>query len=379
MPNPERNEIDLGSALEGAIPELPQLLEAADGALLYLVGGAVRDLLLGRDPANLDVAVEGDAVGIARRLDVDVLEHERFMTAATRLGASQLDLTSTRTETYPRPGALPEVEPSTLERDLARRDFSVNAMAIPLQGQPELIDPHGGRADLDAGLLRVLHERSFVDDPTRALRAARYAGRLDFELEPGTAGLLADVDLGSVSEDRRAAELLRIALEPDAGRGLLLAARWGLVRSRPGAEELLPMVESLLADPAWSGLVARPRTLLIAVLGPVGRERELAALRPERPSEAVAIASAVRPEELLLARAMGAEWLDDYLRKWRLVDLEIDGADLIAAGVPEGPGVGRGLGEALRRKLDGEIEGREAELAVALEAAGDDGGGDAVA
>ena len=377
MPNPGRAEIDLSAALENVVPERPRLLEAADGAKLYLVGGAVRDLLLGRDPVGLDIAVEGNAIEVARRLDGDALEHERFMTAATRLGDAQLDLTSTRTETYPEPGALPEVEPASLEQDLGRRDFTVNAMAIPLQGDTELVDPHGGGEDLDGGLLRVLHERSFLDDPTRALRAARYAGRLDFDLEEGTAELLRGADLGTVSDDRRAAELLRIALEPKAGRALRLASQWGLLRERPGAEELLPAVEELLSDPPWSDFAARPRTILITALGPIGRERDLAAAQPSSPSEAVALAATSRPEELVLARAMGAEWLDDYMSKWRLVTLEIDGADLIAAGVEQGPGVGLGLGEALRRKLDGEISGRDEELEAALEAARDGGSGGA--
>jgi tRNA nucleotidyltransferase (CCA-adding enzyme) len=242
-------------------------------------------------------------------------------------------------------------------------------MALPLQGEPELIDPHSGRSDLEAGVLRVLHERSFIDDPTRALRAARYAARFDFELEPQTAELLRDADLGTVSGDRRAAELLRLASEPQAARGLQLAAEWGLLHLRHGADELLPAVDALLEKPPWSEVAARPRAMLVAALGPAGREAELAAAQPSRPSEGVELTRGARPEELLLARVMGAEWLDDYLREWRNVVLEIDGADLIDAGVPEGPAVGRGLEEALRRKLDGEIEDREDELQVALRAA----------
>jgi hypothetical protein len=109
--------------------------------------------------------------------------------------------------------------------------------------------------------------------------------------------------------------------------------------------------------------------MLVAALGPVGREAELAAAVPSRPSEAVELARDARPEELVLARAMGGAWLDDYVREWREVTLEIDGSDLTSAGVPEGPAVGRGLGKALRRKLDGEISGRDEELRVALEAA----------
>ena len=130
-----------------------------------------------------------------------------------------------------------------------------------------------------------------------------------------------------------------------------------------------PRVAELLSAPPWRGVAARDRAVLAAALGPAGGEVELAAARPARPSEAVELARGHDPVELALARAMGAEWLDRYLAEWRSVALEIDGEDLIAAGVPQGPAIGRGLQEALRRKLDGEIAGREQELAAALEAA----------
>ncbi|MGH2980818.1 MAG: hypothetical protein ACRDKV_02085 [Solirubrobacterales bacterium] len=374
MPRSRRIETDLGAAISAAMPELERLREAAAGKSLYLVGGAVRDLLLGQARGDLDVAVEGDAVEVARSLGGEAVEHERFSTAKASLGEVEIDLASTRTESYPAPGALPEVKPAGLREDLARRDFTVNAMAVPLQGDPELIDPHSGRPDLEAGLLRVLHRRSFTDDPTRALRAARYAARFGFKLEPRTAELIREADLSTVSADRRAAELLRLASEPQAPRALALAAGWGLVRERPGARDLVPAVDGLLAKPPWREVAARPRAMLVAALGPAGREAELAAAHPTRPSEAVELARGARPEELVLARAMGGEWLDEYLREWRGVVLEIDGSELIAAGVPEGPAVGRGLREALRRKLDGEISGRAEELKVAIEAAAEERG-----
>jgi tRNA nucleotidyltransferase (CCA-adding enzyme) len=369
MPRPRRIETDLGAAVSGAVPDLDRLREAANGAPLYLVGGAVRDLLLGRPGDDLDVVVEGDAATVARRLGGEIIEHGQFSTAKATLGELEIDLASARAESYPEPGALPEVRPAGLNEDLARRDFAINAMALPLQGEPVLIDPHSGRPDLQAGLLRVLHERSFVDDPTRALRAARYAARFDFELEKRTGELLREADLSTVSDDRRAAELLRLASEPEAARGLQLAAEWGIVHLRHGATELLPAVDALLAQPPWSEVAARPRVMLVAALGPAGREAELAAARPQRPSEGVELARDARSEELVLARAMGGRWLDEYVRAWRDVSLEIDGSNLIAAGIPEGPKVGRGLREALKRKLDGEIEGRDQELEAALSAA----------
>ncbi|MEK6277482.1 MAG: hypothetical protein AABM29_05675 [Actinomycetota bacterium] len=379
MPTSGSPDINLGGAVAAAIPDLERLREAAAGAPIYLVGGAVRDLLLGRERTDVDVVVEGDGAEVARRLGGEVTEHERFATAKAQLGELQIDLASARAETYPQPGALPDVRPAGLDEDLARRDFTINAMAVSLAGEPSLVDPHSGQADLDAGLLRVLHDGSFVDDPTRALRAARYAARFGFEPEPHTAGLLRQADLGTVSSDRAQAELLRVAAETEAPKGLGLIAEWELVKPRPDAAELLQAVDELLNGPPWSEVVERPRALIAAAFGSGGRESQLAELRPARPSDAVEAARGALPEELALARALGASWLDDYVSEGRSVALEIGGGDLMAAGVPEGPAVGRGLAEALRRKLDGEISGRDEELRAALEAAEEREGRDGVA
>jgi tRNA nucleotidyltransferase (CCA-adding enzyme) len=293
-----------------------------------------------------------------------------------RLDHHEVDIAAARSETYAAPGALPEVAPALLADDLRRRDFTVNAMAVPLSGPAELIDPHGGRADLDAGLLRVLHPASFLDDPTRAVRAARYAARLGLSLEPETETRLRATDLGTISDDRRRAELLRLAAEDEAVRGLELLVGWGLVGLREseidrGVDglELARAVATLLAAPPWSEVAPPAPALIAAALGPPGAEAWLAATDPQRPSDAVDLARGHDPVALVLARALGATWLDRYVGEWHAVSLEIDGGDLIAAGVPQGPALGRGLDAALRRKLDGEIAGREQELAVALEAA----------
>jgi tRNA nucleotidyltransferase (CCA-adding enzyme) len=347
----------------------------AGGDPVYLVGGAVRDLLLGRGRADIDLVVVGDAAALAARWGAEVVSHERFATAKVRLDGHELDIASARSESYPHPGALPVVEPSArLEEDLGRRDFTINAMAISLNGEGRLVDPYGGQADLARKRLRILHPRSFEDDPTRAIRAARYAARFGFELEPETEALLRRTDLGTVSADRRDAELARLAAEPQAPRGFGLLGEWGLAELREGGEDLADAAAELLEDEPWRGVAPRERTLLAAALGPPGGEAVLAGTRPEHPSEAVALASSHEPVELVLARALGAEWLDRYLDEWREVGLEIDGEDLIAAGIAEGPAVGRGLEAALRRKLDGEIGGREQELAAALSAARSDDG-----
>src|SRR5688500_286714 len=147
----------LGRALH-ELEGVDELRAKLEGAHAWLVGGAVRDLLLGGTRADLDVVVEGDAAGAAALLGAEAKSHERFGTASVDLGGIRVDVARARRETYANPGALPEVEPAALLDDLARRDFTVNAMALPLSGRAELLDPHGGRADLEAGLLRVLHD-----------------------------------------------------------------------------------------------------------------------------------------------------------------------------------------------------------------------------
>jgi tRNA nucleotidyltransferase (CCA-adding enzyme) len=369
MSTAEKPKGSLAEALLRVYPELEAVREAATEPV-YLVGGAVRDLLLGRGRADIDIVVEGDAAALASRLGADVVSHERFATAKVSLDDHEVDIATARTESYPRPGALPEVEPAArVEADLARRDFTINAMAISLDPEADLIDPHGGQADLVAGRLRVLHPGSFVDDPTRALRAARYAARFGFEPEPETRALLRDADLGTVSADRRDAELLRLAGEAEAPRAFALLAEWGLVELREAGVELAADVAELLRSEPWAELVPRDRALVAAALGPARGEGALAEARPERPSEGVALADGHDPVELILARALGARWLDRYLAEWRHVALEIDGETLIAAGVAQGPAIGRGLDEALRRKLDGEISEREQELEIALSVA----------
>lgn len=356
--------------LLGALPGIDRVRAAAGEVPVYLVGGAVRDLLLGRARSDLDFAVEGDAAELGRRLGGDVRAHERFATASVEVDGGHLDFATARSETYPRPGALPEVRPASLAEDLARRDFTVNAMAVPLLGEPELIDPHRGRADLERGSLRVLHDRSFVDDPTRAPRAARYAARYGFDLEPRTAELLSAADLGTVSGERVEAELRKLAREPQARRGFELLRDWGLVQLEEDALRLIDAVAELLESEPWAGVADREEAVLAAALGRGADEaRALAAAAPARPSEAVELARGVDPVTLVLARARGADWLDRYVAEWRDVRLEIDGDDLIAAGVPEGPAVGRGLTAAMAAKLDGKASGAEEELRVALEAA----------
>jgi tRNA nucleotidyltransferase (CCA-adding enzyme) len=355
-----------------ALAGVGRLREAASGLPAYLVGGAVRDLLLGRPRADIDVAVEGDVDELSRRLGGDVRTHARFATATVRLDGLEVDLAATRSETYARPGALPEVRPASLSDDLARRDFTINAMAVALSSDPRLIDPHGGVGDLERGELRILHPRSFADDPTRALRAARYVARYSFALEPETERLLRHADLSTVSGDRVEAELRKLAAEPEARRGFERLAEWGLFELPEGAGDLVDAAAAVVAGEPWASVARREEVVLAAALGRgVEDARELARATPRRASAAVELARGHSGVVLALARALGGEWLDRYVAEWRDVRLEIDGDDLLAEGVEEGPAVGRGLASALRAKLDGEVAGRDEELRAALAAARD--------
>jgi tRNA nucleotidyltransferase (CCA-adding enzyme) len=353
-----------------SLAAIDQLHQIAERAPAYLVGGVVRDLLLGEKVTDLDVAVEEDVEALGDLPGFSLERDGLFLTGRLEQGDVKVDVARARAESYPAPGALPEVRPAPITEDLARRDFTINAMALPLDSRGELLDPHGGLEDLRAGLLRVLHQRSFVDDPTRALRAARYAARFGFELEPETAQLLRDTDLSTVSEDRTENELRRIAAEDRPAAALRLLAEWGVMPSLdPAAPDRVAEVTRLASSSPWSEWVDRELAVMLAIVRPLPQIRELAAATPERPSEAARLAEPWDPAQLLVARAIGAEWLDRYAGEWRHVGLEITGDDLLAEGIPEGPAVGQGLEAALSGKLDGELSGREEELRITLAAA----------
>jgi tRNA nucleotidyltransferase (CCA-adding enzyme) len=416
------------------------LAAAADVAPVraLLVGGAVRDLLLDRVPRELDVVVEGAgspfghaaallAGALAARLGEPAVtsEHERFGTAVVEWGAGRIDIATARRERYPAPGALPEVQGAPLAEDLQRRDFTVNALAFALDGERpgELHAVPGALEDLRAGRLRVLHERSFLDDPTRLWRLARYSARLGFRAEEHTARLAADAVAGgapgTVSRARVGAEL-RLALgEVDAVAALAALEELGVLAAlhpRLGfdaqlAHGALGLLSAATGDAARD---ARPDLLLLAaLLQPMaydlqeGVERDMRELlndmefpAPERElvlraaicadaladelahaeanSEIYEAASYASLEGVALAGAWGElRWSDAgisahrWLTELRNVRLEITGEDLLAAGIPEGPEIGRRLDGALCLRLDGELaDGREAELAAALESDG---------
>jgi tRNA nucleotidyltransferase (CCA-adding enzyme) len=420
----------------GARRALPPALARRVGALaragdqlrlgVLLVGGPVRDLALGRSGVDLDLIVEprGD-IGddAARRLAEAVLgpgeaivAHARFGTVTLRGPAGAIDLATARAETYAAPGALPTVSPGTLEQDLARRDFAVNAMAIPLnraarKGRGALVDPLGGMRDLAQRRLRVLHERSFHDDPTRAFRAARLAARLGFGLDPASrralARALADGAFDAVSGERFRAELGKLFHEPDPGRALALLERWGVLGGLARGLRLAPAARRALARfgrllPGQPGIDALETGLCIglAPLPPAVRRRTLErlALRGRPAARVEAFPARARRVRRAVARAPSRGAADALLLPLTLSELlaiaaeggavarrvlvhvhedrdrrlPIDGTDLGALGLA-GPAVGRALAALRRGVLDGAVTSREEALAWARRRAAREG------
>jgi tRNA nucleotidyltransferase (CCA-adding enzyme) len=391
---------------------------AADGAAAYAVGGPVRDLLRGVPSRDADIAVEGDAVAVARRLaDVlgggRVVVHRAFGTAVVRAGGVRIDLAATRSERYPHPAALPVVSPAGIDADLARRDFTVNAVAAGLSGPRagELLDPFDGRADLAAATIRILHPGSFRDDPTRIFRAARYAARLGFAVDSETERLARDAVaeglVGELSGARVRADMLALlgesaatvaaALRLAEGLGLLAAVAPGLRAERVDLLERLDAVHGRFAAgiPIW-----RPRLALIArgsnesavralverlrlrradadaVRAAVGAAETLGAklAAAAAPSDVAELLDRLPPDPALLIAATGGPGADAaelYLARLRGIRLEIDGTVLHdELGLPPSPRMGEVLAELLRRKRNGQLADRGSELAAARELVG---------
>jgi tRNA nucleotidyltransferase (CCA-adding enzyme) len=390
------------------LPGGPELLaQARRREDVALVGGAVRDILLGHWPRELDVTVRAGAAELAHELAVSVspseraygepvepVLHDRFGTASVAWRYGRIDIAERRAESYPAPGALPEVRPGSFEEDLRRRDFTVNAIALPLHGaQSEgLVSVEGALDDLRDGRLRVLHERSFLDDPTRMLRLARYAARLSFEIEPRTRELVAEAIAGgaleTVSGERIASELWLAARESDGRAAMTALAELGVLDAVGlGFDpELAGEAEALLPSDGAKGVLLVALALVEAEEGAIERlaltaelaarvrfrgdpseqtlsGAELHAALDPYPVEAAAIVAALAARRSPEDGARVRDWLDTQ----RHVRLEIDGHDLLAAGVPEGPEVGVRLAAALAYKREGGASGREQELRAALD------------
>jgi tRNA nucleotidyltransferase (CCA-adding enzyme) len=382
---------------------------------VYLVGGAVRDWLMGQPAGDLDFTVEGDAIDFARALQSErggeVLAHERFRTATWTYNGLHTDVTTARSEAYPRPAILPVVAPASIDVDLLRRDFSINAMALRLRDDA-LLDPLGGQTDLDRKLIRALHARSFIDDPTRILRAARYAARFGFDIEPSTrawidAGLAYlkglsgervkyDLELTfSIVQSAEALIMLRewsvfralgiVVPEPEplrarfatARAGLSDAQAWNLASLNLAPQEIIraagwgALIYNLgqMSASRWLDLIPYTTDVRDALVSLGVLSTLTAALfggNPSRQSELLRSFSGI---------ALLIVWLyDNSLSKraaafnewhlWRAVQPVTTGDDLKARGVRPGPIYGKLLASLRSAWLDGEVTSAVEECAL---------------
>ena len=404
-------QLRASARLAAIVEAVARVRARADG--VYLVGGTVRDILLGEESFDVDIAVEGDAIAFAYELaavlDGRATPHRRFGTAVVSYGDDEhVDVVTTRTELYDAPGALPTVERAGLDEDLFRRDFTINAMAASLSPGDlgRLVDPHGGRDDLDARVLRVLHDRSFIDDPTRIFRGVRYEARYGFRFDEHSALLLRGCIekglVGELSSSRLRDELMALLEDPGAGEGIRRLGELNAdraihphLRGDDAAAELFSRAcawrDELGVDvPTWRiGVAALARGLTTEeahgwlerlavrrrdaemIVGAIAvAPRIVERLRAEKldPAQVVALADPLAPDAPLFALALEVRSeLRDYFTRLRDVRLEIGGAELIELGLRESPQIGEILGELRRRKLNGELDGREAELAAARE------------
>jgi tRNA nucleotidyltransferase (CCA-adding enzyme) len=429
---PENRRTLLASGLSPAVWALVQQVSdvaAQMGMPIYFVGGLVRDLLLELPAVDIDIVVEGDAITLVqelhRRYGGRVRSHARFGTAKWLLSRPSwrriapevplanlpptIDFVTARTEFYERPSALPEVERGSIKLDLHRRDFTINTLALRLDGAylGQLLDFYGGMRDLESGLIRVLHSLSFIDDPTRMLRAVRLEQRLGFRIEERTEELIADAlpVLDRVTGDRIRHEM-ELALREMAPVPVLeRMAELGILRQihpELGWDEAVARqfehLGQLMSDPMWHEALEgeSPASVYFAIwLAPLPenvREAVMSRLKVRRSTrdevaglvallqrlEALpdgplpsAVERAIRPfashpRILLAARAAvagspHAALLDRYQREWRYVETVLDGNDLRALGLKPGPRYGFLLDQLLAARLDGQVSGEPAE------------------
>lgn len=391
-------------------------LATTQGVPIYLVGGFVRDLFLGTPSLDLDLVVEGDAIRFSRsvvqRFGGRLVAHKKFGTAVWWLPASRaksmpafIDFISARTETYVRPAALPTVRFASLSADQARRDFSINTMALCLDAAEagRLLDPHGGLDDLRHGLLRVLHADSFSDDPTRIFRLLRFAGRLGFAIEAQTMRQL-KANLGKIkllSGERIRNELLLVLLEADPipalklmqSRGVLreihpslrllsnLGAFFNRAQRKPPTYWDLPLLEpGDLRFVIWLMHLPQDRAAPVATrlrLSENLKDAVVSASRLQREKDLVGLTPSKlvarlekQPMLALYALHLAAQGtvlsrrLEAYAKKLRHVQARTDGNALQRAGLKPGPAYKLTLARLRAAWLDGEVRTAQQERAL---------------
>jgi tRNA nucleotidyltransferase (CCA-adding enzyme) len=382
------------------------------GMPAYLVGGLVRDLILGHKNLDVDIAVEGDGMTFARRLadryGAGLKVFDRFATALVVFrDGFKLDVATARRESYAHPTALPTVRPSSIKDDLYRRDFTINALAIRLNASHfgELVDFYGGQRDLEAKTIRVLHACSFVDDPTRVFRAIRFEQRFGFRIEKHTLTLLKEAAasdlIRQLSGPRLRNEVMRLLSEQAPARAIRRMAEFDLLRFLHAGLALTAHLAGLLSDLgkslAWWAKRFPRRPLDRALVYFIGLMDELSAPatdavvkrlalpgeqankiclakrhlapalrflvrhRSPRPSE-VYLALADLPDEglvLLVAKARTEDivrLVSAYVTTQQHVTPSLNGADLKALGLKPGPIYKQILDRLLKARLNGEVK-----------------------
>ena len=413
----------LASKIEKQLPaELVDFMQAAGavaasrGQSLYLVGGVVRDLLLERTNLDLDLVIEGDAVNLAQQLvgitRGKIITHPRFKTAKLRWNKWSVDFATARSETYERPGALPSVKPGSLASDLFRRDFTINTMAIGLipRRYGQLIDLYGGRDDLERKLIRILHERSFIDDSTRIWRALRYEQRLDFQLEPNTLKLLKrDIPmLDTISGDRIRHELELVLKEEFPEKSLHRAEELGVLsRLHPSlkgdgwlaekfgqARQLsypnLPSIAFYLALMSYH-LTSEENEQLISYLklpkSLAQTLRDTSSLKTKletlaEPELAPSIIhsllhgyspTAITANSIACDSSVARQHLQTFLTKLRYIKPSLTGNDLKKMGITPGPRMKKILHRLHEARLDGKVTNKKDEERLVREWMGKQG------
>jgi tRNA nucleotidyltransferase (CCA-adding enzyme) len=366
-------------------------------APLYAVGGAVRDVILGRPVADIDLVSERDAIDLAQHAlpETHLTTHTRFRTASLRIDGRRIDLATARSETYERPAALPRVAPAPIGDDLRRRDFAVNAVALRLSGDAALLDPIDGIADIHARRIRVLHDRSFIDDPTRIFRAHRYAARLGFTIDPHTRELLRQAlpHIAALSAARVRRELELVIAEMTGAAALASLHEDGVLAAvHPVLAWDAPRSAALTVPPRWQ-VPWQPFGFALLSAGSSADEAEsidarlhlrradaeavrgIAALRQSahmlarrdaKPSGVVVLLDRYPPASVAALAATAADGVvreiaHRYLAEWRHVKPQLSGRDLQEMGVPEGPRVQQGLQLIRAARLDGWARDRDDE------------------
>jgi len=416
------DDLDLISKLQASIPKdllealwQAHLLAEESGQEAYLVGGAVRDTLLGLKQVDVDITVIGPAVefaeSLAERIGGRLSSRSQFGTVKLHFGGHTIDIATAREESYAAPGALPTVRPAPIiEIDLYRRDFTINAMAIAFEGhdQIELVDPWGGLNDLLQEFITVMHSKSFQDDPTRALRAVRYEQRLGFMIDPYTERLIRE-DLhytSEVSGERLWNEIERSLEEDYPEKVLLRCQELGILKAIHPDFVTNRDVSELFQQLRLERGVHRPNVkqyicLVLLSIGPDKRMdvanrlklpgkyqrllqhmEAIEATLPQLATDNIEIDQLYRclkniDYDALVAyyvwtdSALVRERIDLYIEELKDVKSFLNGEDIVALGIPEGPAIGKILERLLYARVNGEITTRAEELELAKKLAQD--------